>query len=78
MTVKNIKSSDDAEIHDILFDADSRQEEIQTISNVRHHITNVFKDAPNWLVYKKGKEPNEPQLPKEEPLSETEIEKPTE
>lgn len=55
VTVKAIKTDSDAEMHDVHFDADSRNEEIQTTSIVRSHITTMFKTAKEWIVYKKDK-----------------------
>ena len=52
VTVSAVRSKSDAEMHDITFDADSRQEEIQTTSIVRSHISTLLKRASEWIVYK--------------------------
>ena len=48
--VQNIKQKGDEELHDVHFDCDSRQEEIQTTSIVRSHISSMFKNATEWIV----------------------------
>lgn len=77
--VQNVKQKGDEELHDVHFDCDSRQEEIQTTSIVRTHITTMFKNANEWIIYvddpdEKGKTDNTVDATVNEPTTEVEIE----